>query len=372
MSSGLLAPPCHIVDLLSVTIFVMLVVLAGGLILLTALRVILSRKEARLEASKERIRPLVLDLLTREQDLEGAAWKVKHLVPAAEYSALEQVLQENARIVKGPEMDILTHIFETMGYVDEDIENVSSAKSITKARSAFHLGIMGSKRAVPDLLKALDDPDEQVVFAALDSLAHIGTPEAINGVMDFISGDRAIQNARVAEVVLEKKRAFAPLIRQRLVEGKYAPERLALLIDLAGAMHDAEAAPVLEGYLSGHEDSLRAKAARSIGLTGDFTRCGILVSALADGSADVRAAAAESLGKLECTDAIGPLARAVQDPELRVKMRAAVALTKLGEAGHAALTERLARAESQERGVVAEVLGTEDVRRSGMPGVSPT
>ena len=51
-------------------------------------------------------------------------------------------------------------------------------------------------------------------------------------------------------------------------------------------------------------------------------------------------------------------------------MSAAVALTKLVDECHLALTRRLAATDEQDRVVVAEVLGAEDVRMNGMPGVS--
>ncbi|HEY5494770.1 MAG TPA: HEAT repeat domain-containing protein [Candidatus Anoxymicrobiaceae bacterium] len=371
MPATLVPPTAHLVEVLSLSIVVLFVVLIGVFVTLLVMRLVMSRKEARFEATKESIRPLIRDLLTSEPEAEGAEWKVEHLVPAADYRELEQVLLENARIVKGPEADVLTYIFEKMGYVEEDIRNLRHGRDLQKAESAFHLGVMRSTRSVPFLLRTLGEPDETVVFSALNALANIGTPEAVDGVMDFITGERTIQNSRVGEVVLEQKKAFAPLIRGHLVEGTLPNERLGLLIDLAGAIRDAQAAPGLMGYLASPEGALRAKAARALGLSGDAGSCEALVSSLEDPSADVRAESAESLGQLSCTDAIGPLALAIHDPVLRVKMSAAVALTKLGDAGHAALTGRLAAAEEQERGVVAEVLASEDVRMKGRPGVSP-
>ena len=360
----------QVVEILSFSIVVLFVLLVGLFVLLLVMRLILSRREARFDAIKENIRPLVRELLTGEPDPRGAEWKVQHLVPAADSRELEQVLLENARIVKGPEMDVLTDIFEKMGYADEDIYNVRHGRDFKKAESAFHLGAMHSTRAVPYLLRALSEPDERVVFSALNALSHIGTPEAVDGVMAFITGERTIKSSRVGEVVLEQKKAFAPLIRGHLVEGTLPPERLGLLVDLAGAIRDAQAAPVLIGFLNSPDEALRARAARSLGMTGDAGSCEALVGSLGDASPDVRAESAESLGALSCTDAVEPLARAIHDPVLRVKMSAAVALTKLGDEGHLVLNRRLAPDEDQERGVVAEVLGAEDIRMKGMPGVS--
>jgi hypothetical protein len=370
MAATLALPAAHLVEVLSLSIVVLFVLLIGVFASLLIMRLVLSRREARFEAIKESIRPLIRDLLTSEPDPQNAGWKVEHLVPAADYHELEQVLLENARMVKGPESDVLTYIFEKMGYVDEDIRNVRYGRDFKKAESAFHLGVMRSTRSVPFLLRTLSEPDERVVFSALNALAHIGTPEAVDGVMDFITGERRIQSSRVGEVVLEQKKAFAPLIRGQLVEGTLPPERLGFLIDLSGAIRDVQAGPVLLGYLASPDDALRSRAARSLGLSGDVGSCEALMASLVDPSADVRAGSAESLGQLSCTDAIDGLTRALGDPQLRVKMSAAVALTKLGDEGHLALTRRLAAAEEQERGVVAEVLGAKDVRMKGMPGVS--
>jgi HEAT repeat protein len=246
---------------------------------------------------------------------------------------------------------------------------VRRGRFLKKAESAYHLGVMKSARSVPYLLRELSSSDQAVVFASLDALSHIGTPEAIGGVMDFVSSDHSLKSSRVAEVFLEQKREFAPLIRERLMTGEADDELLWLFIDVEGAMRDTEAVPVLVGYLGGADADKRtvSKAARALGAIGDRASCGPLTGTLRDGSPAVRAAAAEALGRLDCEDAIDALKGAIHDVDLNVKMNVAFALTKLGPRGHDALTDILSAGEAS----VAEALGTQAVRCGGPLGVDP-
>ncbi|HEY5526109.1 MAG TPA: HEAT repeat domain-containing protein [Candidatus Anoxymicrobiaceae bacterium] len=364
-------PPilAHLVNVLSFAIVLLLVAVVGLLAMLALMRVVLARRERKYDARKERVRPLVMDLMTADGSPEEAAWKLDHLVASRDKKALEQVLLANGRIVKGPEKEMLTYVFEALGFVDEDIENVTRGSDMKKAESAFHLGVMKSARSVPYLLRELRSSNQAVVFASLNALSHIGTPEAISGVMDFMTSDHKLRSSRVAEVLLEKKREFAPLIRERLVIGEARGELLWLLIDVAGAMRDTEAVPVLIAYLDGAgPDAMTvSKAARALGSIGDQAACAPLTNALRDGSPLVRAAAAEALGHLACKDAIGALTGAIHDVDLNVKVNVAFALTKLGPRGYEALTASLSVGEAS----VAEALGTAAVR-SGVPlGVDP-
>jgi HEAT repeat protein len=345
-----------------VVLFAAVVLILGTLVVL---RIVLARREEAMSDRKEEVRPLVLDLITSDGSFEDAAFKLAHFVSPKEKSALEQVLLETARVVKGPEKEMLSFIFESMGYVDEDIENIKKGSYVKKATSAFHLGVMGSDRAVPSLLQALSNEDEAVVFAALDSLSHIGTPEAINGVMAFVSRSQGgLKTSRVAEVILDRKKAFAPLMRERLTEGETRYDLRILFIDLLGAAHDGESVTLMKGFLQDAADSdTRSRAARALGSIGDESAGDALVEALGDTSADVRAEAAEALGKIVFDPAVGPLTDALGDSELTVKVSVAFALGKLGDSGQKALEQKLGSAESTERGVVQEVLSTAALRK---------
>lgn len=357
----------HLVDIVSSGIAVLLGVVVAMSVILVGLRAITSRSRSKKDEMRRQIRPLVGDLLTSDQGPQEVLYQLEHLVPSRERKILDEVLVEHARLVKGSEMELLTYVFENMGYVDEDIRGLQHGGSIKRAEAAFHLGTMSSERSAPYLIKALGSSNTDVAFASLNALSHIGTPEAVDGVMRLLSSGNRPQNVRIAEVVLERKRAFAPLIRQHLDATPGDLEWLRLLIDLAGAMRDSQSVPALLRYLEHPDSSIRAAAARALGSIDDGSACPALSSALEDGSGLVRSEAATALGRMQYEPSIPGLREGLHDDDLQVKMSCAIALTKMGERGYSALRSGLSATEEREREVVAEVLGTGEVRRARAP-----
>lgn len=175
----------QVIHLLWVIVFVLLVTMTTMLAVLVFSRWHLSRKERLLERRKSRMRPLALELLTEEKG-GGFLYRLERQIQGEDRHAFELVLLDYARMVKGPEMVVLTEAFERLGYVEEDIGDLARGSNIRKAEAAFHLGTMGSRRAVPDLLATLTSSDEAVEFACLDALGHIGSHEAIQGIERFM------------------------------------------------------------------------------------------------------------------------------------------------------------------------------------------
>lgn len=352
----------HLVDIVSSAIVVLFFMVVGMSAVLVVMRATTGRKRRRKDETLSQMRPLVADLLTDDREPKEVLYELEHLVPARNRRTREEVLLENARLVKGPEMELLTYLFEKLGYVDEDIANLQHGRSIKKAEAAFHLGTMQSERSAPYLLKTLRSRDPDVAFASLNALSHIGTPEAITGMMRYLSSHGRPENVRVAEVVLEKRRAFAPLIREQLDVPQEDLEWLRLLVELAGAMKDTQSVPALLRYMNHPDESIRAAAAAALGSIDDVSACDSLASALDDTSGSVRSEAAAALGRMQYEGAIPQLREGLRDGELQVKMSCAIALTKMGEPGHDALRDGLTAEEDSERDVAAEVLGTGQVR----------
>ena len=78
-----------------------------------------------------------------------------------------------------PPRERIAAYFERTGAVDEQLRLLRSRRGWKRATAAFALGDMGSPRAVPALLEALDDPSGDVRAAASRSLGRIGPVEAI-------------------------------------------------------------------------------------------------------------------------------------------------------------------------------------------------
>lgn len=336
---------------LAVLIFVALIIL----------RLVVARRKKVEEVKKEELRPLIYELLMGELPTDEVVAKLRSEVTDRDRRVLEKVLLENAKMLKGREREVITQTFEKLGYVDEDISNIQRGDKIKRAESAFHLGVMRSVRALPFLVKALSSPSPEVTFSCLNALSKIGTPEAIDAVMEYLVSYPEMETLRVAEVILERKQKFYPYLEDWLDQGEEDPARLSFIIDLMGAVKDAGAVPLLQRYLVHEDYEVRARSARALGSIGDFTACKVLVNTLGDENSEVRAEAAESLGKVQCDNAISRLRQGLSDPDLTVKMNCAIALSQLGKEGHVALEEALRAEEGDKSGVASEVLGREQI-----------
>jgi len=330
---------------------------------LVVLRLLGSRRERRFDARKEHLSPLVYDLLTEDRSVKDVVATLQSVVPARDRKALEQVLLENIRFLKGREREALTTVFDEMGFADEDVASLEKRGTVHKAEAAYHLGTMRSARAVPALISALESSEKpEVAFSCLNALSKIGTPESLKAVVAYLASSPELETLRVAEVILERKLEFSEYLVRWLERGEPDLGRLLLLIDLMGAMKDVRAVPLLVGFLKHDEARVRTRAAFSLGNIGDFTVCDDLIESMEDSNADVRAESAEALGKLQCEPAIPRLKLGLADENLTVQMNCAVALSQLGEDGRAVLEDVLLTTAETQIEAVEEVLETFSVR----------
>lgn len=349
-------PLADVTVILIYTITVLFGITVFLFLFLVALRIIVRWREIREQRKIESLKPLVYEVLTSDESPDQVADIIINSVPRKLYPELEKVLLENAKTLKGHEMNILTVVFEKLGFADKDIKNLHKSGMIKKAQSAFHLGTMRSEKAVPALIETLGDKSRDVVFSCLNSLSKIGTPAAVEAVVGYLSVNHDVETLRVAEVILEKKQSFSPyLITWLQRSGEDHPD-MPLIINLIGAMKDEAAVPVLIVYLSHPDPEVRAVTAEALGSIGDFTACDLLARSINDENPGVRANAAKALGRIQCDGAIGELAGRLSDPYLEVQMNCAVALTQLGEEGREALERHLSAEEEVERVVAAEAL----------------
>lgn len=331
-------------------------------ILLIVFRFVFAKRERKIEVKKERIRPLVYELITGDTSPEEVVATLSSVIPRRDRRVLEKVLMENARLVTGREMRILSDVYEEMGYAEEDIRNLQKTGTLRRAESAFHLGTMRAARATPYLREALSPESPEVEFSCLNALSKIGTVDAVKAVVDYLASSSKIETLRLAEVILERKQSFAPYLEDLLRQKEPDAARLKLLIELVGAMKDPGSVAILLEFLDHPDPRIRSSTAFALGSIGDSIACEDLTRSMDDEDAGVRSEAALSAGKIQCDEAIGRLSEGLSDPELTVKMNSAIALSQLGEEGHAALEAGLSAVAQDERGVAAEILDRQSIR----------
>ncbi|MDM7830599.1 HEAT repeat domain-containing protein [Cellulomonas edaphi] len=274
---------------LFITIAVLALLGAVGVLAALAHRRRLARREARRREIATRLRAVAIDLV------DGEVTPVPRL-SAPEALVFADLLVRYARGLRGQAHERIAAYFEDTGAVDREVRHLGSRRERVRVEAAFGLGDMGSARAVPALLAALEDRSVDVRAAATRSLGRIGATEAVEPVIAASVAQRlprAVAGAALLEI-------GSPAVGQLLV-------------------------------LLGHEDPhVRADAAELVGLLGAANDADALPTRLRDASPDVRAASAVALGRLGSADARDQLVATLSDRVPFVRASAARALGQIG------------------------------------------
>lgn len=180
-----------------------------------------------------------------------------------------------------------------------------------RREAAYQLSRLGPdvREVVPQLIRALNDDEQQVWFGAVTALTHLG-PEAEPAL----------------EALLRDLEGWQPFRRNR--QGSQALYRTAVAL---GAIGEA-AVPSLVERLGDRRWHVRAGAAMALGYAGDAGRPGIagLVGLLGDDRAEVREAATETLARMG-SPAVAPLGEALEGGATGAgRVAAADALGRMG------------------------------------------
>lgn len=196
------------------------------------------------------------------------------------------------------------------------IEGLKSGDKAERREASYRLSQLGAdaKAAVPDLIKALDDSEDQVWFNSITALARIGpgATEAIPALMRQL---------------------------ERSNSGRYR-EQVWYRSSFALGSVGRAALPELIKALENERPHVRSGAAKAISWIGaDATEAiPLLAKNLADADANVREQSAEALGKIGPT-ALPLLKESLRSDQAQVRAGAALALQWLGEPARVANPE---------------------------------
>ncbi|MFN9260252.1 HEAT repeat domain-containing protein [Microcystis sp.] len=204
------------------------------------------------------------------------------------------------------------------------------------------LGLTKSNQVVNELLKALEDSDEDVRGNAVEALANIGSETAIPGLLKALEDSHEYVRRKAAEVLAEigSETAIAGLLKaledsDRFVRSRYVRRRAAAAL---GKIGTETAIAGLIKALEHSDGDVRFEAAFALGKIGSETAIPELLKALEDyNNKDVRSHAAASLGEIGTETAIPGLLKALEDSDDDVRRNAAFALGNIGS--ETAMTE---------------------------------
>ncbi|UCC68241.1 MAG: HEAT repeat domain-containing protein, partial [Armatimonadota bacterium] len=211
-----------------------------------------------------------------------------------------------------------------------------------KKKAIKALGLIGERRAVPDLIPSLQETSFRE--AAATALGQIGDPRAVEYILATMTAtDKRYRNA----AVLALRRIGAPAI-PALVRELRSPEVL-MRRAAAAALVGSDTPRVTTALASTVRDRIedaevRASAALALGWKDNLAGVAPLVDALSASDWRVVDAAVEALGDIG-VNAIGRLQNVLRDPaqDLTVRYQVARALAAMGRPAVDELLAALAR-----------------------------
>ena len=172
-----------------------------------------------------------------------------------------------------------------------------------RTTAAVALGAIADPTAVPALIAALDDKNDDVrTGAAAVALGEIGAP-AKAAVPQLIHRSRIVKivmNNELESIIQGLGGIGTPDVLPLLTEALKDSSALIRLtaVNALGEIADPTAIPALIAALADKDDDVRTGAAVALGEIADPTAVPALIAALADKDDDVRGAAAAALGEI--------------------------------------------------------------------------
>lgn len=196
---------------------------------------------------------------------------------------------------------------EVLNMSDGAVEGCIAAlecKYYTIRRSAAEtLGVMGDKKALKPLTRALEDSHGEVCVAAINALGKIGSRKAVRKLIKLLKKSKYKHiKLRVVKTLgkIGDKRAVKPLIK-RINSKKIGIEVMGAL----GAIGDKRAIAPLSGQLANSDVKCRRAAVEALGRIGGNETIDALVMAANDGDNTVRESAIKSLVALASDHVVG-------------------------------------------------------------------
>lgn len=198
---------------------------------------------------------------------------------------------------------------------------------------------MSERRDIPGLIRALKNRDQAVQYQAAEALGNIGDASATEALMDALTGDQYSGIRWKAAEALGK--IGAPAVPHLIQALKNPDEdvRWKAAVTL-GEIGDLQSAEPLVDLLGDEDRFVRSRAAYALGLLGSGA-VAPLTKALLNGSIEIRRGAAAALGTIRDPNAVEALIQALGDPVDEVWQDVIGALSRLGELSYHPLVNAL-------------------------------
>ncbi len=154
--------------------------------------------------------------------------------------SLDRSLLETAAELRGSDRQILVAVFEDAGGLARELRNLRALWWHKRLAAVHKLRIMHSRRAVPDLIRALNDRNRTVRNAALRALGELGDERAFPFLLKALEDQTRWSTLWAAHSVLAAGPAIVPPMHERLTSLR-DPQLRALYLCLVSLLGDPSA-----------------------------------------------------------------------------------------------------------------------------------
>lgn len=214
---------------------------------------------------------------------------------------------------------------------------------------------MQKDRDIPGLIRALDHPDPDIRYEAVEALGEIRDPATV-APLAILFSDAGYSGVRwkVAEALAS---IGSPSVDVLIAALSHPDDDVRWKAAIAlGEIHDARAVEPLIRLLSDPDRFVKGRTAIALGMIGEQA-VDPLIHALKEGDGNQRWGAAIALGKIRDVRAVDPLIRALADKYENVRAESATALAAIGTPAVGPLLGFLKFADGEARIEVMNALG---------------
>jgi HEAT repeat protein len=315
-------------------LYTMMLVIGVNLALLALVTTVLNlRRTMRDRRSAQLVSGLRVQLLEQlETDDPMPLGVSRH-----ERAAFVKLVRGLLPTLRGSDQARLSGLLDETGVIDAAFLDLHARSAVRRAAGADLLGCASVRRAVPELIRLLDDRDLDVRCTAARALGFIGDVSAAPALLKTIDTGRVPLNTS-SMALLRMGRDARPALVEGLASGSDLVR--ATSAELLGLLVAISALPELTAAASADPSlEVRIRAIRALGTIGAPTSVDAIAAAMSsDQPASLRAVATRSLGRVGGPRTVTLLLDALNAPEHVVATNAARALAAMGDPGEHALS----------------------------------
>lgn len=326
----------HLVLVIRYSVYILIFFALLILLYILLRRVQMQVLDRRFQAMLRQIEDELLSIIAAP-DSEAAARL------AAKYEkypeVLTKLLLDYAKILIGPEKELLKTIYR-VALERKSLKDVASQRMMRRLRATRLLGFFIDPVKMDSMLKLLEDKPI-VRLAAVQAISQLSTPETLSLVFQAFEADSCPNIHSYINVIFGLGERAEPYLRQALKK-PITKEKIALLIELVGAIPLRSVYPDILPFVDHPEKEIRIKVARALGGLLIPDSVPYLIRLASDEAWEVQAQAVKGLGKLRSPEALDILTESFFSKSWFVRFNARIGLMNMGEEGVRRL-EKIAR-----------------------------